>query len=69
VSLVWQCDRCRAVSGNGNVDDPPDDWGLLDAPVRGSGGAKSTRSVVLCAACDDDLYQWFIRGCKEPDRG
>jgi hypothetical protein len=66
MALVWQCDRCRAVSGAGNEDDPPDDWHRLDAPVRGSGGAKSTRVVVLCAECDDDLYRWFTRPEESP---
>lgn len=59
MSLVWQCDRCRRVSGMGDSTDPPEDWHRVDMPCRGSQGAKSRQTLVLCAECDDDLYGWL----------
>lgn len=62
MAQVWQCDRCEVVSKNGNVDDPPDGWERRDVPVRGSQGARSSMTWVLCNECDDDLYLWCRRG-------
>jgi hypothetical protein len=60
MSLVWQCDRCRTVSGAGDADDPPEDWQQMVMPCRGSQGAKSRQMVTLCADCDDGLYRWLV---------
>jgi hypothetical protein len=59
MSLVWRCDRCKAISDMGNVDDPPEDWERRVLPVRGSQGARSDAGYTLCRECDDDLYRWF----------
>lgn len=59
MAMVWRCDRCKTVSDEGNVDDPPDDWERRVLPVRGSTGARSDAEFVLCAACDDSLYDWL----------
>ncbi len=66
MSVVYQCDRCKAVSTEewaaGHI---PDDWrNLLAQPVRGSEGARSTRSAMICAACDDSLYEWWTVAAK-----
>jgi hypothetical protein len=65
MAQVWQCDRCEAISKNGDVDDPPEGWERRSLPVRGSEGARSSMDSTLCMACDDDLYAWFHR--KEVD--
>ena len=62
MAQVWQCDRCEIVSKAGNIDDPPDGWERRTMPVRGSQGARSSRDVVICDECDDDLYLWVNRG-------
>jgi hypothetical protein len=69
VSVVYQCDRCKAISGEeyaaGYI---PEDWrNLVAQPVRGSEGARSMRSAIICDACDDDLYEWWVRP-KEADK-
>lgn len=62
MSLVWKCDRCGITSDLGDVDDCPEDWRPTTMPVRGSEGAKSTSEVVICADCDDSLYEWWVNG-------
>jgi hypothetical protein len=62
MGLVWRCDRCKAVSNAGNVDDPPETWEWRSMPVRGSQGARSSMDQVLCADCDDSLYEWLRAG-------
>lgn len=59
MAQVWQCDRCRAVSRNGTVDDPPDGWEQRAMPVRGSDGARSSMRTTLCAYCDGALHEWL----------
>jgi hypothetical protein len=54
------CDRCQAVSREGDTDDPPPNWRHALMPVRGSQGARSTRGVVICDDCDDSLYAWLV---------
>ena len=46
MSLVFQCDRCGAVSSNWDTDadnrpTAPDNWRVFEGPVRGSEGARS----------------------------
>ena len=62
MALVWQCDRCDKVSDMGDVDDPPEGWERRTVPVRGSEGARSSAELVICAECDDSLYQWLHNG-------
>jgi hypothetical protein len=64
---AWMCDRCQAVSRDGDIDDPPDNWRFQTMPVRGSDGARSTRNVVMCGDCDDSLYRWFTNPPIELD--
>lgn len=65
MSLVWQCDRCMTVSRDGLDDFPPDEWVMLDMPVRGSQGARSRSKQTICRSCDDDLYGWFTNPREE----
>jgi hypothetical protein len=58
---AWVCDRCGTMSRSGDIDDPPSNWRILDLPVRGTSGARSTRRGVLCDSCDDALYEWFTQ--------
>lgn len=67
MAQVWQCDRCEAVSKNGNIDDPPDGWIIRDMPVRGSEGARSSMAITLCMECDDRLYEWLHDGPEDAD--
>lgn len=57
---AWRCDRCGAVSNAGDSEYPPENWQRKLMPVRGSTGARSNRDVVICADCDDSLYDWFV---------
>lgn len=59
MAQVWQCDRCGLISDQGDIDTPPPGWEYRTVPVRGSGGARSSRDAAICAACDDDLYDWL----------
>lgn len=54
------CDRCKATSNAGDIDDPPPNWRFTPMPVRGSQGARSTRDAVICDDCDDSLYRWMV---------
>ena len=57
----WMCDRCKATSNAGDIDDPPPNWRFTPMPVRGSGGERSIgiHDAVICGDCDDDLYRWL----------
>lgn len=59
MGLIWQCARCGS-QREGHT--PPDIWLRLYVPVRGSGGARSRRSDVICDACEDSLHEWFVDG-------
>lgn len=60
MALVWQCDRCGRTSDDGAPPDvPPEDWVRRSAPIRGSEGARSGMETLLCAECDDSLYEWY----------
>jgi len=65
---AWKCERCGAVTTNGNCDDGPDGWELLRIGVRGSADATNRtgeRAVKLvCNACDDAMYDWFYGGAS-----
>lgn len=56
---AWRCDRCGKVSQEGDIDDPPDGWHHDRCPVRGSQGARSNDTGLLCDDCDDSFYDWW----------
>jgi hypothetical protein len=61
----WMCDRCKATSNRGDIDDPPPSWVFTRMPVRGSKGARSTGNAVICGDCDDSLYKWMTEWITE----
>lgn len=70
MALAWQCDRCGAVSSGGydqkdRQHTPPEDWRQFSGPVRGSQGARSSMTTVICDTCDDDLYQWLTHPSRK----
>jgi len=63
MALVWRCDRCKKIGEMGSsADDPPEDWENRNMPVRGSQGARSNSTYLLCNECDDSLYKWLHIG-------
>lgn len=64
--LYVKCDRCDELAELTEWEDlvqmypvPPGGWRRVVGPVRGSQGAKSDRSYLLCDQCDDALYEWL----------
>ena len=58
MSLVHRCDRCHVIA-DAFVDELPEDWRMMDRPVRGRQGARSTTPAAICGLCDDALVEWF----------
>lgn len=59
MALLQRCDRCHKTTDNfDSIDDPPSGWVNRTMPVRGSAGARSDTTTLLCNTCDDSLYRW-----------